>query len=78
MTGSGNDSKLSVENASPSALKSLCKWGPGKSLARISAFYNGLSAFRPNVTLACYQQAGRGQKAESLLTLAESRAVGLP
>ena len=35
-----------------------------------------LSAFRPNVTLACYQQVGK--RKESPLTLAESRAVGLP
>jgi len=52
--------------------------GPGKSTALLSTFRNGLSAFRPNVTLACYQQAGRGQKVESPLTLAESRTVGLP
>ncbi len=43
--------------------------GPGKSTALLSSFRNGLSAFRflpafcPNVTLVCYQQAGRGQKA---------------
>jgi hypothetical protein len=34
----------------------------GKSTARISAFHNGLSAFRPNVMLACYQQARRVRK----------------
>jgi hypothetical protein len=44
-------------------------WGPGKSTARISAFRNGLSAFRPNVTLACYQQA----ESENLLMLSGKR-----
>ncbi len=35
----------------------------------LSAMDFPLSAFHPNVTLACYQQAGRGRKAESPLTL---------
>jgi hypothetical protein len=40
--------------------------GPGKSTALLSTFCNGFSAptsaFRPNVMLACYQQAGSGGK----------------
>jgi hypothetical protein len=58
--------------------------GPGKSTALLSAFHNGLSAYRfPPQCYVCVLPAGRegevsGRKAESLLTLAESRAVGLP
>ncbi len=58
----------------------------------LSAFRSSLSApdfaFRPNVMLACFQflpqcdvsvlpAGGEQQKAESMLTLAESRAVNL-
>ncbi len=52
--------------------------GPGKLTALLSAFCNILSAFRPNVMLAWYQQAGRWRKSESMLMLAESGAVILP
>jgi hypothetical protein len=52
--------------------------GPGKLTAPLSTFRNVLSAFRPNVTLVWYQQAGRWQKAESTLTLAKSGAIILP
>ncbi len=58
--------------------------GPGKSTALLSAFRNGLSAylFPPQCYISVLPAGGEGEesgrKAESLLTLAESRAVGLP
>jgi len=47
-------------------------------MAHISAFRNGLSAFRPNVTFCVLPAGGERQKAESTLMLAEIGAVDLP
>ncbi len=58
--------------------------GPGKSTALLSAFRNLLSAFRflPQCYISVLPAGGEGAeirwKEESLLTLVESRAVGLP
>jgi len=87
-----SDLRLTLLKRSFKQFKNIPK-GPGKSIALLSAFRNGLStpdsAFRSNVTLACFccppqcdvrvlPAGGERWKAESMLTLAESRAVNLP
>ncbi len=71
MPNHGQSEAKIARNAAVLKFSILHKKGPGKLTAL-------LSAFRPNVMLAWYQQAGRWRKAETTLTLSESGAVILP